>query len=166
MDRTENQHLQFVVKGNQPLLLDDPQKVWLIESGSIALFAVKIKDGIPDGARRYLFSLEAGEALFGMSANRETYSLLAASVETAIVRQLSTCAGGTRGQGDKGDNSLRSKAKGKRHLRQQRRTRRATKSSLKAKGAIQNPKSKIQNPIDKGDKEQEKNKQHPAKAAA
>ncbi len=100
MDSRENWHLQLVIKGNQPLLLDDPQKVWLIESGSIALFAVKIKDGIPDGARRYLFSLEAGEVLFGMSANRETYSLLAASVETAIVRQLSTCAGGTRRRGD------------------------------------------------------------------
>ncbi len=57
-------------------------------------------------------------------------------------------------QGEQGDNSLRSKANppfipprgelGKRHLRQQR-------QSLKAKGTIQNPKSKIQNPMDKGE---------------
>ncbi|MDJ0596158.1 MAG: NHLP bacteriocin export ABC transporter permease/ATPase subunit [Pleurocapsa sp. MO_226.B13] len=106
MDRTENQHLQLIIKGNQPLLLDDPQKVWLIESGSIALFAVKIKDGIPDGFRHYLFSLETGEALFGMAANLELeghpYSLLATSVETAIVRQLNWGAGeqGSRGDGE------------------------------------------------------------------
>ena len=86
----ENRHLQLVIKGNQPLLLDDPEKVWLIESGSITLFAVKIKSGIIDGTRRYLFSLKAGEAIFGMAVNLEgkSYSLLAASVETAIVRQL------------------------------------------------------------------------------
>ena len=108
MDRTKNQHLQLVIKikGNQPLLLDDPQKVWLIESGSIALFAVKIKGGIPDGSRRYLFSLETGEALFGMAANLELeghpYSLLATSVETAIVRQLNWETGeqGSRGDGE------------------------------------------------------------------
>ena len=106
MDRKENRHLQLIIKGNQPLLLNDPQKVWLIESGSIALFAVKIKDGIPDGSRRYLFSLETGEALFGMAANLELeghpYSLLATSVETAIVRQLNWEAGeqGSRGDGE------------------------------------------------------------------
>ena len=103
MDRTENQHLQLIIKGNQPLLLDEPQKVWLIESGSIALFAVKIKDGVPDGSRRYLFSLEAEEALFGMAANPESYNLLAVSLETAIVRQLRWGAGEQREQGSRGD---------------------------------------------------------------
>ena len=103
MDKTENRHLQLIIKGNQPLLLDDPQKVWLIESGSIALFAVKIKDGVPDSRRRYLFSLETGEAMFGMAANPESYNLLAVSVETAIVRQLNWGAGEHGSRGDKGD---------------------------------------------------------------
>ena len=90
MDRTENPHRQWVIKGNQPLLLDDPQRVWLIESGSIALFAVKIKNGVPDSRRRHLFSLEAGEGLFGMAAtpDGEPYSLLAVSMSTATVRQI------------------------------------------------------------------------------
>ena len=92
MDKTENRHLQLIIKGNQPLLLDDPQKVWLIESGSIALFAVKIKDGVPDSRRRYLFNLEKGEALFGMATNPETYNLLATSVETTIVLPLNSKA--------------------------------------------------------------------------
>ena len=106
--QTENQHLQLIIKGNQPLLLDDPQKVWLIESGSIALFAVKIKNGVPDGPRRYLFSLETGEVLFCIACNLEgnPYSLLAVSVETAIVRQLRWGDGETwrRGDGEQGKN--------------------------------------------------------------
>ena len=70
-----------------------------MEPDSIALFAVKIKDGVPDGSRRYLFNLETGEALFGMASNPEHYSLLAVSMETAIVRQLNWGAGGTTGLG-------------------------------------------------------------------
>lgn len=88
MDRKENRHLQLVIKGNQSLLLDDPQKVWLIESGSLELFAVKTKDSVPDSRRRYLFNLEKGEALFCMATNPETYNFLATSVETTIVRPL------------------------------------------------------------------------------
>lgn len=80
----------LIVKGNQPLLLNDSQKIWLLRSGSIAVFAVPLKDGIPEGARRYLFSVEAGEALFGLETNskEESKSLLAVSVEDASVVQL------------------------------------------------------------------------------
>lgn len=53
------------IKGNQPLLLDDPEAVWLVQSGSLALFTVALNQGQPQGARHYLFSAAAGEALFG-----------------------------------------------------------------------------------------------------
>ncbi|MCC5609713.1 NHLP bacteriocin export ABC transporter permease/ATPase subunit [Nostoc sp. CHAB 5834] len=59
----------YQVKGNEPILLDDPHKVWIIQFGSIALFAVTVKDGAIEGTRRYLFSRSAGEALFGTAAN-------------------------------------------------------------------------------------------------
>ena len=62
---------QLVVKGNRPLLLDHLQKLWLIKSGSIAIFAVERNDGVLEGRRRYLFSLGVGEALFGMGANAQ-----------------------------------------------------------------------------------------------
>jgi hypothetical protein len=47
----------YRVKGNEPILLDDPQKVWLVQSGSMALFAVTVKDSVIEGTRRYLFSI-------------------------------------------------------------------------------------------------------------
>ncbi|BBD63718.1 ABC transporter-related protein [Nostoc commune NIES-4072] len=55
----------YTLKGNEPILLDDPQTIWVVQSGSIALFAVTIKNGITEGTRRYLFTLDPEEALFG-----------------------------------------------------------------------------------------------------
>ena len=53
------------IKGNAPLILDDPERVWLVQSGKLALFASKIEDGEQKGNRRYLFSVDVGEAMFG-----------------------------------------------------------------------------------------------------
>jgi NHLM bacteriocin system ABC transporter ATP-binding protein len=55
----------YQVKGNQPILLNDPNLVWVIQSGKMALFAVTIKAGVVEGTRRYLCSIGRGEALFG-----------------------------------------------------------------------------------------------------
>lgn len=83
---------QLVVKGNRPLLLDELKKIWLIKSGSIAIFAVDRNDGVLEGRHRYLFSLGVGEALFGMGANAQDkpYTMLAVAIEEATVCQLST----------------------------------------------------------------------------
>jgi len=86
--REPSPNSQLVVKGNQSLTLDDPQTVWLIESGSLALFAVAVKDGVAEGARRYLFSVADGEALFGMTPDDKPYRIIAVSVTQAIVRKL------------------------------------------------------------------------------
>ncbi|MBW4576244.1 MAG: NHLP bacteriocin export ABC transporter permease/ATPase subunit [Aphanothece sp. CMT-3BRIN-NPC111] len=84
------QNQKLVIKGNQPLLLDDPQTAWAIQSGSIALFAVTVKDGIPEGARRYLFSAGVGEALFGVAANDDgkPYKILAVPIEETELLKL------------------------------------------------------------------------------
>ncbi|NJO63095.1 MAG: hypothetical protein HC836_34220 [Richelia sp. RM2_1_2] len=55
------------IKGHQPLLLNDPQTVWLVQSGSLALFAVPVKNGEVEGDRHYLFNAYPGEALFGIA---------------------------------------------------------------------------------------------------
>ncbi len=52
--------------GNHPLLLDDPTAVWLVQAGSAHVFAVRLTDAQPAGARHYLFTAEPGEALFGV----------------------------------------------------------------------------------------------------
>ena len=59
------------VGGNRPILLDEPHTVWIVQSGSMALFAVMLNQKTPEGARRYLFSLNSGEALFGTALNSE-----------------------------------------------------------------------------------------------
>jgi ATP-binding cassette subfamily C protein len=59
----------YQIQGNEPILLNDPYRVWVIQSGSVALFAVTIKDGVIEGTRRYLCSISQGEALFGTAAS-------------------------------------------------------------------------------------------------
>ena len=85
MDSLKNQG-QFVenlephiFNSNEPILLKDPETVWLIESGSVSLFAVTVKDGITRENRRYLFNCEAGAALFGTipNPNSTDYQMLA-----------------------------------------------------------------------------------------
>lgn len=78
------------VKGNEPLLLDDSKTVWLIHSGSMALFAVRVKDGVLEGTRHYLFSASVGEALFGVAPNLDSnsYKILAVSIEETVLLKL------------------------------------------------------------------------------
>jgi|GEM_PF-5922623 len=46
----------YIINGNEPILLNDPSRVWVIQSGSMALFAVTLKDNVIEGTRRYLFT--------------------------------------------------------------------------------------------------------------
>jgi NHLM bacteriocin system ABC transporter ATP-binding protein len=77
-------------RANQPMLLNDPETMWVIQSGSIALFAVMVgHDGI-EGTRHYLFSASSGDALFGTSASHELHhrQLLAVPVEETELLQV------------------------------------------------------------------------------
>jgi len=68
----------LIVKGNWQLPLDEGAAVWSIASGSLAVFAVGA-----EGDRRYLFSLAAGDAAFGVAASPEQpFALLGVSLET------------------------------------------------------------------------------------
>jgi len=80
----------LTVKGNEPLLLDDSKTVWVIHSGSMALFAVRVKDGALEGTRHYLFSARVGEALLGVAPNLNgnPYKILAVSVEETVLLKL------------------------------------------------------------------------------
>jgi len=81
--------LLYRLKGNEPLLLNDPSQVWIVESGAIAVFAtylqdsssVNINEGSLTGDRHYLFTVEIGEALFGLAV--DTIGLLAVALETS-----------------------------------------------------------------------------------
>lgn len=86
--REQSKNYQLAIAGNQSLLLDDPQTVWIIKSGAFALFAVAVKDGVADGPRHYLFSVAAGEALFGMRTDDKPYRIIAVSLLSAVVEKL------------------------------------------------------------------------------
>lgn len=84
----------YRVKGNEPILLDDPQTVWVVQSGSVAVFAITVKDGIVEGARRYLFSSGPGEALFGTapsSRNQHSRCLAVPVGETELLKLHQEC---------------------------------------------------------------------------
>ncbi|MEW6493230.1 MAG: NHLP family bacteriocin export ABC transporter peptidase/permease/ATPase subunit [Cyanobacteriota bacterium] len=79
------------VKGNQPILLNEPDTVWVIQSGAIAVFVVTVTDGIPVGTRQYLFSSNVGDALFGISPTLcKERSLLAVPLEETQLLKVRT----------------------------------------------------------------------------
>jgi ATP-binding cassette subfamily C protein len=56
--------------GNRPLLIGDPQAVWMVETGHVEVFTVAVEDGEPVGARAHFLSVGAGGCLFGMDLER------------------------------------------------------------------------------------------------
>jgi len=76
------------IRGNEPLLLDDTATVWVIESGTLAVFATEVEADEPVGHRHYLFSVSAGEALFG--ALQDGWGMLAVAIEQTEVRPLAS----------------------------------------------------------------------------
>ncbi|RCJ26666.1 NHLP family bacteriocin export ABC transporter permease/ATPase subunit [Nostoc sp. ATCC 43529] len=61
----------YIINGNEPILLNDPSRVWVVQSGSMVLFAVKVENGVIEGTRRYLCSINQNEALFGTANQRD-----------------------------------------------------------------------------------------------
>ena len=81
------------LKGNEPLLLDDPQTVWVVISGSMVLFASLIEEGEQKGSRSYLFSVSPGEILFGAALapglnTGEQRGIIAVGLEETELAQL------------------------------------------------------------------------------
>src|SRR5690242_20613134 len=79
----------YRINGNQPILLDDPRDVWVVQFGSVALFAVTVNKGVVEGTRRYLFSAGSGEALFGTasSSSNQYRQILAVPIgETELLK--------------------------------------------------------------------------------
>lgn len=83
----------YQVKANTPILLNDPQSFWLVQSGSVAIFAVKVDQGVVKGTRRYLYSCDSQEAMFGSVAHSGnsggiSYQLLAIPIGKTELRKI------------------------------------------------------------------------------
>jgi len=77
-----------------PVLLSDPDALWLVEEGSIDVFLVRLGEGEQLGRRRYLWSAGPGEAVLGT----EPRAIAAAGAESADgSRHVGLIAVGTAG---------------------------------------------------------------------
>ncbi|NEQ27217.1 MAG: NHLP bacteriocin export ABC transporter permease/ATPase subunit, partial [Microcoleus sp. SIO2G3] len=82
-----------IVKGNEPLVLDDPQTIWVVKSGSLVLHGILVDNEELKGNRRFLFNVGAGEALFGTSLapsarKGERRGILAVALEETELQEL------------------------------------------------------------------------------
>lgn len=71
--------------GHQPIELNDPQQVWVVQSGSVAIFVVTISQD-QAGQRQYLCTINANEAIFGAIDDHQ--QLLAVPMGTADLLEL------------------------------------------------------------------------------
>ncbi len=79
------------VHGHHPLILDDPHKLYLIHSGTAAVFASRLQNGLPVGTRRFLFHAGVGGLLFAASggvSSQNSQHLLALSVDDLTVVEI------------------------------------------------------------------------------
>ncbi len=83
---------RLAIQGNSPILLDDPGTVWIVHSGSLAIFGVEVVSGMPVGARRFLVTVGAQDAAFGMTPDEDNngLGLIAVATEESVVERLST----------------------------------------------------------------------------
>ena len=68
------------VRGNQPLLLDDEERIFVVRSGNIDVFSVQMDKGELKGPRVHVFRAHEGEALFGMRVDRKEYAVVLLAV--------------------------------------------------------------------------------------
>ncbi|MBP5977241.1 NHLP family bacteriocin export ABC transporter peptidase/permease/ATPase subunit, partial [Brasilonema sp. CT11] len=76
---------------NESLQLNEPETIWLVKSGSLALFAIANNNSIPKDTRRYLFSSTAGQAIFATAPSLQDneQEILAVSLEETEILKVS-----------------------------------------------------------------------------
>lgn len=94
---------ELEITGKTPFFLDDPETVWCVLAGQVDVY-VTARDGtLQTGGRDYLFTMEAGEALFGVERGffGDTMGLLAGGIPGTKVLRIarSKLLEGTEGQG-------------------------------------------------------------------
>lgn len=86
---------QRSIGANTPILLNDLTKVTFIKEGSVDIFAIRVKDGIPFGQRHPLYRAQAGEMLFALEEKcitslEDCFSLIAVGVTgTEVLENIS-----------------------------------------------------------------------------
>lgn len=63
----KNKGIPVSVEGNNPLLLDDPEVVWMVDRGKVNVFLTSVDNGVAWSARSFLFDARDGDILFAIS---------------------------------------------------------------------------------------------------
>ncbi len=78
----------YSLPANEPVLLNDPKTVWVVQSGTLAVFAARVKNSTVEDGRRYLFHVSVGEVLLPEGAARE-WGFVAIAIEPTQLCQIS-----------------------------------------------------------------------------
>ncbi|HNW92953.1 MAG TPA: ABC transporter transmembrane domain-containing protein, partial [bacterium] len=85
----------IVADASHPFAIHDPAQAWLVADGRVDVFFTALRDGVPEGQRRYVFTITAGQLVFGLPAlvPGRDHGLVAVGLpETSVVRfPLDTC---------------------------------------------------------------------------
>ncbi|MTI81651.1 MAG: NHLP bacteriocin export ABC transporter permease/ATPase subunit [Firmicutes bacterium] len=86
----QNEGTLISVAGNNPLLLTNPDSIWLVEQGKVIVFAVEVKAEERTGKRNYLFEVTEGNLIFGISpqGRERKFALLASGLPGTKLRQI------------------------------------------------------------------------------
>lgn len=84
----------------QPFLLAGLDRAWRVQSGSLALFVCRLKDGRPVGARFPACTAQSGDVVFGVAADQAA-GLLAVPLEATVFEEVEASASARRDWFDK-----------------------------------------------------------------
>lgn len=81
---------KIVAEGNNPVLLNDVTKIWLVQEGQLDIFITGLVGEMTSGARKFLFQTSAGEVLCGLAPLPEqaNYGLLAVGRTGTILLEV------------------------------------------------------------------------------
>jgi ATP-binding cassette subfamily C protein len=79
------------ITGKTPFFLDDPEIVWCVLAGQVDVYVTAREGALQTGGRDYLFTMEPGEALFGVERGffGDTMGLLAGGIPGTRVLRIS-----------------------------------------------------------------------------
>lgn len=75
--------------GHFRLSLQEETAVWFLEEGTLNLFAIQVKNGLPEGPRTLIATISAPCCLFGMTQREHLYELIAITETPSLVRKIS-----------------------------------------------------------------------------
>ncbi|MEM1168841.1 MAG: NHLP family bacteriocin export ABC transporter peptidase/permease/ATPase subunit [Cyanobacteria bacterium P01_H01_bin.35] len=84
----ENKIEHYFLEGNQPLIFESPQIIWLVKSGEVEIFYSLESAGELIGNRHYLFTVKPGELILNCDTQTQG-KLLGIALEKAELIQIS-----------------------------------------------------------------------------